>query len=65
MGAGVSLFEKIFGLAGKAGAAAADGAVEGVKVLQESLRFWETVAESETDETEHVEGTAETTSLPG
>jgi hypothetical protein len=43
---GHSIFAKIFGLAGQAGAAAADTATEGAKVLQESLRFWETVAES-------------------
>jgi hypothetical protein len=43
-GAGVSLFEKIFGLAGKAGSVAADGAVEGMRILQESLHFWESIA---------------------
>ena len=62
-GAGVSLFEKIFGLAGKAGTAAADGATEGMRILQESLRFWETIAGSE--KPEDLEPVEEATSLPG
>jgi hypothetical protein len=51
-GAGVSLFEKILGMAGKAGSAAgkagsaaAGTTLSGLRVLQESLRFWEAVAE--------------------
>jgi hypothetical protein len=44
-GMGASLFGKIFGLAGKAGAAAVEGTGSGVRFLNESLRFWETVAE--------------------
>lgn len=43
-GAGVSLFEKIAGLVGKAGTAAAETTTEGIRFLQESLRFWDTVA---------------------
>jgi hypothetical protein len=43
-GAGVSLFEKVMGLAEKAGTAAAETTTEGIRFLQESLRFWDTVA---------------------
>jgi hypothetical protein len=53
---GMSLFDRIFGLAGKAGSKAA----ESTKVLQESLRFWETIA-AERGEAED----SEPESLPG
>jgi len=56
VGAGASLFDRILGMAGKAGAAAgkagsaaAGTTASGLKVLQESLRFWEAVAEPEPD----------------
>jgi len=44
-GAGASLFDKVVSLAGKAGSAAARTTGSGLRFLQESLRFWETVAE--------------------
>lgn len=47
MGAGVGLFEKILGMAERAGTRAAESTTGGVRFLQESLRFWETVARSE------------------
>lgn len=66
VGVGVSLFEKLFGLAGKAGTAAAEGATEGMRILQESLRFWETIAGPEKrDEVEPVEELPEKSTLPG
>jgi hypothetical protein len=48
-GFGAGLFEKIFGLAGKAGSAAVGSTTAGVRFLQESLRFWETVADEAED----------------
>jgi hypothetical protein len=48
-GFGTGLFEKIFGLAGKAGSAAVGSTTAGVRFLQESLRFWETVADGAED----------------
>lgn len=47
MGAGVGLFEKILGMAERAGTRAAESTTGGVRFLQESLRFWETVASAE------------------
>jgi hypothetical protein len=49
-GAGASLFERILGLAGKAGAAAASETTSRARALQESLRFWETIASTAQDE---------------
>jgi len=50
VGFGASLFDKILGAAGRAGARAAESTVQGARFLQESLRFWEDVAaRSETD----------------
>ena len=62
-GLGQSIFTKVFGAAGRVGAAAAGTATAGVKVLQESLRFWETVAES--DEKSEVPESAGSSGQPG
>jgi hypothetical protein len=44
VGLGSSLFDKVLSLAGRAGAKAAESTSEGLRFLQESLSFWETVA---------------------
>ncbi len=49
-GLGGSILDRIVGLAAKAGSAAAESTLSGVKFLQESLRFWETVADRAEDE---------------
>ncbi len=59
-GAGASLFGKIFGLAEKAGNAAVEGTGAGVRFLNESLRFWETVAERTEARAEQITPPAET-----
>lgn len=41
---GSGLFDKIYGLAGRAGTAAAESTTRGIKFLQESLNFWEWIA---------------------
>jgi hypothetical protein len=43
-GAGASLFGKVLGLAGKAGSVAAETTTDGIRFLQESLTFWDTIA---------------------
>lgn len=49
VGAGASLFDKVAGLAGVAGSAAAGTTVSGLQMLKASLKFWEAVAEPPAD----------------
>lgn len=62
--AGTGLFGKISGLAERAGTAAAESTVRGIRFLQRSLLFWEAVA-SGGDDANRREEDVPTGSLPG